>query len=166
VYFSAKFLLTRLHDARNLFFFLFFSFSFIFSLILCERCTILLWFCKKTIRFSVTLTADVEAELCPVTFLGQTHFRCCCCCVEKAGLKLVWACCCTALGCGYKVYLVNRCFFQIYSVGGLWYPLTNNPPVYRLVPRCPGLSYPPRLWTPPLCIPSLFFISRYCGDEI
>lgn len=54
-------------------------------------------------------------------FLRKTHFRCCCrcccCCVEKARLKLIWACC-TALGVGTKYILSIGVFFQIYSIGG------------------------------------------------
>lgn len=54
-------------------------------------------------------------------FLRTTHFRCCCCCccccVEKARLKLVWACR-TALDVGTKYILSFSVFFQIYYVGG------------------------------------------------
>lgn len=71
----------------------------------------------RTIRFSVS-DSYVEAELCPVTFLGRSFSLLLL--LRREG----WIEACLSLFIvqhwlwGYKVYLVNRCFFQIYSVGG------------------------------------------------
>lgn len=109
VYFSAKFPLARLHDVRNIFLpFFFFYFRYFVSTILYDL---------RTIRFSVS-DSYVEAELCPVTFLGRSFSLLLL--LRREG----WIEACLSLFIvqhwlwGYKIYLVNRCFFQIYSVGG------------------------------------------------
>jgi len=57
----------------------------------------------------------------------RTHSRCCCsCCVEKARLKLIWACC-IALVWVRSIFV--RCLFPDLFYWWLWYPfIYNNSP--------------------------------------